>query len=89
VLGVGEQSWVKPHMRLFTKTYKLKAVDFLNLSRGAGLHMFRGEMGEDLPPADAAAQKQGFEAILTLFHLCCNITCNVDGETPTEAMTQR
>jgi hypothetical protein len=88
-LGHGEKNWVKPNMRLFTKTYKLKAVDCLNLSRGAGLHIFSDTMGDGLDEQDKELQTEAFEAILTLFHLCCTITCNVDGQPPTPEITRR
>jgi hypothetical protein len=39
VLGAGETAWVKNDMRIFTKTFKMKAVDWLNMSRGAGTTM--------------------------------------------------
>ena len=55
-LGHGEKNWVKPNMRLFTKTYKLKAVDCLNLPRGAGLHSFSDTMGDGLDEQDKELQ---------------------------------
>ena len=88
ILGIGETQWVKPNMRLFTKTFRLKAVDWLNLSRGAGLHIFNGHIGGGLSDADKRKQVEGWEAILQIFNMCCNVTCNVDGakHTPAEAL---
>jgi hypothetical protein len=47
-MGAGEVKWVRPNMKIFSKTYKMKAVDWLNMSRGAGLALFDGHMGEDM-----------------------------------------
>jgi hypothetical protein len=88
-LGTGETGWVKPNMRLFTKTYRMKAVDWLNLSRGAGLHIFNDTMGEGLSAEDAELQREAFESILLLFNMCCTVTCNVDGKPPTLEETNR
>jgi hypothetical protein len=88
-LGKGETGWVKPNMRLFSKTYKLKGVDWLNLSRGAGIHIFDGHIGVGLTPGEQENQIEAWESILTLFHMCCVITCNVDGRPPTPEQTER
>ena len=91
VLGVGEPAWVKPHMRLFAKTFRMKAVDWLNLSRGAGRHIFRGHIGTALEqePERKDLVKEAWDSILLIFYMCSTVTCNVDGEAPTPEKEQR
>lgn len=89
VLGVGETGWIPPHMRLFTKTFRLKAVDWLNLSRGAGIHIFDGHIGEGLEGEEKENQVEAWEAILLAFHMVAAVTCNVDGQKHTPAEAQR
>jgi hypothetical protein len=88
-LGVGEPGWVRANMRLFTKTYQLKGVDWLNLSRGAGLEIFDGCIGEGLPDDERANLVEAWESLLVLFQMCCITTCNVDGRPATPAMLER
>jgi hypothetical protein len=88
-LGAGEANWVRANMRIFTKTYQMKAVDWLNMSRGAGLHIFDGYIGLGLPPMDKELLIEGWESLLTMFQMCCITTCNVDGVAPTGAMLGR
>ena len=91
VLGVGEPKWVKPNMRLMAKTFRMKAADWLNISRGAGLHIFHGHIGTSLDrePERKDLAVEAWESILLIFHMLCTVTCNVDGEKPTAAKTQR
>ena len=88
-LGVGETAWIKPYMRIFTQTFRMKAVDWLNVSRGAGLHIFDGHIGVGLDQQQSTDHQEAFEEILTLFHMCCNTTCNVDGAAPKPAEADR
>ena len=88
-LGIGEPGWVRPNMRIFTKTYQMKGVDWLNMSRGAGLHIFDSSIGVDLPDDIAENLVEAWEALMVMFQMCCIVTCNVDGEPPTEEMTKR
>jgi hypothetical protein len=88
-LGTGERGWVRPNMRIFTKSFQMKGVDWLNLSRGAALNMFEGHIGEGLESDIREKQVEGWEAILTIFHMCCVITCNVDGKIPTQQESNR
>jgi hypothetical protein len=88
-LGSGEENWVRANMRIFTKTYQMKAVDWLNISRGAGLHIFDDYIGLGQPDEDKALVVEGWESMLMMFQMCCVITCNVDGEPQTQAMRAR
>jgi hypothetical protein len=88
-LGVGEVDWVRTNMRLFTKTYQMKGVDWLNMSRGAGIHIFDGFVGGGLPGPERENVVEAWESLLTAFHMCCVITCNVDGAKPTAEMLRR
>ncbi len=88
-LGAGELGWVRANMRLFGKTYQMKAVDWLNLSRGAGLHIFDGYIGRDLPEDEREELVEAWESMLTMFQMCCVTTCNVDGKRPTDEMYER
>jgi hypothetical protein len=64
-------------------------VDWLNLSRGAGVSIFDGHIGERVEGEDKANQIEAWEAILLIFHMCSQITCNVDGEPHTPEETTR
>ena len=54
----GEKNWLPSNMNLLTKTFKLKAVDFVRISRGAMSYVFQGVF--DDPSTEA--QKQAFES---------------------------
>ena len=43
----GEQCWLPNGMCLASKTFKLKGVDFLNLSRGPAFFLFHGMFSDD------------------------------------------
>jgi hypothetical protein len=76
-------------MRLFSKSYRMKAVDYLNLSRGAGLAIFHKQIGEGLPAKEKELQVEGWESLLTLLHMLCFVTCNADGKPLTAANKRR
>jgi hypothetical protein len=62
----GEEKWVPPRMNLLTKTFKLKAVDFVRISRGAMSYLFAGVF-DDL---ETENQKQAFESFNETLRLC-------------------
>ena len=76
-------------MRLFSQSFRMKAVDYLNLSRGAGLAIFHKQIGDGLPAQEKELQVEAWESILTLLHMLCFITCNADGKPLTDAIKRR
>jgi hypothetical protein len=71
----GEPNWIPPQMNLIEKTYKLKAVDFVRMSRGAAAYLFEGVFdgkGQE-------NQKQAFEAFTECLRLCLTMHVNADG----------
>jgi hypothetical protein len=71
----GEEKWVPPRMNLLTKTFKLKAVDFVRISRGAMSYLFAGVF-DDL---ETENQKQAFESFNETLRLCLTSHFNADG----------
>jgi hypothetical protein len=62
-------------MNLFTKTFKLKAVDFVRISRGAMSYIFEGIFDS----LENANQKQAFESFNETLRLCLTTHFNADG----------
>ena len=81
----GQQNWIPPSMNLITKTFKLKAVDFVRISKGAMSYVF-----EDIFDAPGAEnQKQAFESFNETLRLCLTTHFNADGRPLTTGMKQR
>jgi len=62
-------------MNFFTKTFKLKAVDFVRISKGAMSYVFEGIF--DGPTTER--QKQAFESFTESLRLCLTTHFNADG----------
>jgi hypothetical protein len=62
-------------MNLITKTYKLKAVDFVRASKGAMSYIFGGAFDEP----EKENQKQAFNSFTETLRLCLTSHCNADG----------
>ena len=71
----GELNWIPRDMNLLTKTFKLKAVDFVRVSKGAMSYVFGGAF--DGPETED--QKQAFNAFNDTLRLCLTTHCNADG----------
>jgi hypothetical protein len=71
----GEQNWLPPKVDLITKTFKLKAVDFLRMSRGAMTYVFDGVYEEQ----EKTAQKQTLASFNETLRLCLSTHFNADG----------
>jgi len=69
-------------MNFITKTYKLKAVDFVRISRGAMSYVFDGIF--DGPTYER--QKQSFESFNETLRLCLTTHYNADGRPLTTQM---
>ena len=80
----GEQNWIPKYMNFVTKTYKLKAVDFVRISKGAMSYVFEG-MFEGPEKAD---QKQAFESFNESLRLCLTTHFNADGRPLTARLKQ-
>jgi hypothetical protein len=78
----GEPDWIPPDMNFITKTFKLKAVDFIRISRGAISYVFEGVF--DAP--DKEAQKQAFTSFEESLRLCLTTHYNADGRPLTNRM---
>jgi hypothetical protein len=81
----GEQNWIPPEMNFLTKTFKLKAVDFVRISKGAISYVFEGIF--DGPGAEH--QKQAFESFNETLRLCLTTHFNADGRPLTTSLKQR
>ena len=71
----GEQDWLPSNLHLINKTFKLKAVDFVRLSRGAMSYVFAGVF--DRPSTEA--QNQAFTSFNESLRLCLTTHFNADG----------
>jgi hypothetical protein len=71
----GESNWIPRDMNLLTKTYKLKAVDFVRISKGAMSYVFAGAF--DKP--EEADQKRAFDSFNETLRLCLTTHYNADG----------
>ena len=79
----GERDWVRNDMELAEHTGKLKAVDFVRLSRdrGTSAYLFEGVF----QPGEESLEK-ALGALLDALVLSMKIVCDVDGKPPTAAM---
>ena len=79
----GEESWVLRNMQLAGLTSKLKAVDFVRLSRDRGVtsYLFKGvfKPGEE-------ALEGALNALLDALVLSMEMVCDLNGQPPTAAM---
>jgi hypothetical protein len=72
-------------MNFLTKTYKLKAVDFVRISKGAMSYVF-----DTIFDAPALVRhKQAFESFLDTLRLCLTTHFNVDGLPLTTRLKRR
>jgi hypothetical protein len=81
----GEQNWMPLDMNFVTRSFKLKAVDFVRLSKGAMSYLFDGIF--DGPKTER--QKQAFESLNESLRLCLTVHFNADGMPLTYATKQR
>jgi hypothetical protein len=81
----GEQNWLPPKMNFLTKTYKLKAVDFVRISKGAMSYVFEGIF--DGPRTEK--HKQAFESLNETLRLCLTTHYNANGRPLTNNTKQR
>jgi hypothetical protein len=81
----GEQNWIPPNMNFLTKTFKLKAVDFVRISKGAMSYVFEGIF--DGPGTEN--QKQAFDSFNETLRLCLTTHFNADGRPLTNSTKQR
>jgi hypothetical protein len=72
-------------MNFIDKTFKLKAVDFVRISKGAMAYVFEGAF--DNPRT--ANQKQAFASFNETLRLCLTTHCNADGRPLTARMKQK
>jgi hypothetical protein len=72
-------------MNFIDKTFKLKAVDFVRLSKGAMSYVFDGAFDEP----HTANQKQAFASFNETLRLCLTTHCNADGRPLTAQMKQK
>ena len=71
----GESNWIPRDMNFLTKTYKLKAVDFVRISKGALSYVFEGLFNK---PSEAN-QKRAFDSFAETLRLCLTTHFNADG----------
>ena len=81
----GEQNWMPGDMNFITKSFRLKAVDFVRLSKGAMSYLFDGIF--DGPETER--QKQAFESFNDSLRLCLTTHFNADGLPLTFTTKQR
>jgi hypothetical protein len=81
----GEPNWLPLNLNLMTKTFKLKAVDFVRLSKGAMSYVFKDVF--DGPTKEK--QKQAFDSFNESLRLCLTTHFNVDGKPITHRMKMR
>ena len=80
----GEQNWIQREMNLMTKTFKLKAVDFVRISKGAMSYLFGGVF--DGPSTEA--HKQAFNSFNESLRLLLTTHFNADGKPLTTRIKQ-
>jgi hypothetical protein len=72
----GEQNWIPPQVNFIKKTFRLKAVDFVRISRGGISYMFEGIFdGESTPHI-----KQAFESFTETLRLLLTTHFNTDNQ---------
>jgi hypothetical protein len=71
----GEANWLPQDMNFLTKNFKLKAVDFVRLSKGAMSYVFQEAFNEPRK----ANQKQAFASFNETLRLQLTTHCNADG----------
>jgi hypothetical protein len=71
-------------MNFITKTFKLKAVDFVRISRGAMSYVFAGVFNGP----ETERQKQAFESFNETLRLCLTTHFNADGRPLTARLKQ-
>ena len=76
----GEPNWVPPALILVATTFKLKAVGFVWLSRGAMTYVFEGVFDGQ----ETESQKQAFESFNESLRLLLTTHFNADGKPHTE-----
>jgi hypothetical protein len=77
----GEQNWIPKDMNFLTKTFKLKAVDFVRISKGAMSYVFKDIF--------AGSQKQALDAFIETLRLCLTTHFNADGRPLTSELKHR
>ena len=80
----GVQNWIPQDMNFLTKTFKLKAVDFVRISKGAMSYVFEGIFDA----LENENQKQAFEAFNEVLRLCLTTHFNADGRPLTARLKQ-
>jgi hypothetical protein len=80
----GEQNWIPNNMNFLTKTFKLKAVDFVRISKGAMSYVFQGIFDG----FETEKQKQAFESFNETLRLCLTTHFNADGKPLTNRLKQ-
>jgi hypothetical protein len=80
----GEQNWIPRDMNFLTKTFKLKAVDFVRISKGAMSYVFAGVF--DGPSTEGI--KQAFDSFNESLRLCLTTHFNADGRPLTTRIKQ-
>jgi hypothetical protein len=71
----GEQNWIPKDLNFITKTFKLKAVDFVRISKGAMSYVFSGVFDG----LTTEKQKQAFTSFNETLRLCLTTHFNADG----------
>jgi hypothetical protein len=72
-------------MNFINKTFKLKAVDFVRISKGAMSYVFEGAFDGH----DTHNQKQAFASFNETLRLCLTTHCNADARPHTARMKQK
>ena len=75
----GDPQWHNNH-KLFTRTHKMKCIDWVRLSRGPASWIFQ-EAYEDAPRVKAA-----LDSMIELMAFFLEVCCDVNGEEPTAEM---
>jgi hypothetical protein len=81
----GEQNWMPVDMNFITKSFKLKAVDFVRLSKGAMSYLFDGIFDDP----QTQRHKQAFDSFNESLRLCLTTHFNADGRPLTSDTKQR
>jgi hypothetical protein len=71
----GEQDWLPPVVDLMNKTFRLKAVDFVRMSRGAMTYVFEGVFAGE----KNENKKQAFDSFNETLRRCLTTHFNADG----------
>ena len=71
----GEQNWIPQDVNFILKTFKLKAVDFVRMSKGAMSYVFAGIFDG----IRTERHKQAFESFTETLRLCLTTHFNADG----------